>query len=226
MLPGLVMINWSEALSMHAGSPICKKLFFLDEIIHRLVAASKPSSAAQARQLETTLSSARKLLRLGTCIDAIHASVASVGHPDIVLRVTITLSRISNAMFLLCDHFIWLHRAKVINVDVDGWNELSNRWWLYGDIMNLARDIYEVRKEGSFLLENKPLLVDLVKNLADIILPLAALGTPNSPITLPHICLRILEGSSNCCISGRRLLGSWHRPNAQPQASPLVVVPE
>lgn len=147
----------------------------------RLVAASKPSSAAQARQLETTLSSARKLLRLGTCIDALHSSVAFVGHPDIVLRITITLSRISNAMFLLCDHFIWLHRAKVINVDVEGWNELSNRWWLYGDIMNLARDIYEVRKEGSFLLENKPLLVDLVKNLADIILPLAALGYLRAP---------------------------------------------
>jgi len=147
----------------------------------RLVAASKPSSAAQAHQLATTLSSARKLLRLGTCIDALHASVASVGHPDIVLRVTITLSRISNAMFLLCDHFIWLHRAKLINVDVDGWNELSNRWWLYGDIMNLARDIYEVQKEGSFLLENKPLLVDLVKNVADIILPLAALGYLKAP---------------------------------------------
>ena len=94
-------------------------------------------------------------------------------------------------MFLLCDHFIWLHRAKVINVDVDGWNELSNRWWLYGDIMNLARDIYEVRKEGSFLLENKPLLVDLVKNLADIVLPLAALGERShslpSPIFLPQV---------------------------------------
>ena len=153
--------------------------------------------------------------------------MASVGHPDIVLRITITLSRISNAMFLFCDHFIWLHRAKVINVDVDGWNELSNRWWLYGDIMNLARDIYEVRKEGSFVLENKPLLVDLVKNLADIILPLAALGDHHSPLLpRPLSCFRILEGSSNCCISGRRFLPSWHRPNAQPQTSPLVVVPE
>ena len=178
------------------------------------MAASKPSSAAQARQLETTLSSARKLLRLGTCIDALRSSVASVGHPDIVLRITITLSRISNAMFLLCDHFIWLHRAKVINVDVDGWNELSNRWWLYGDIMNLARDIYEVRKEGSFLLENKPLLIDLVKNLVDIILPLAALGTLNCPLHSIYVCPRLLEGSSNCCISGHCLLHSWRRPNA------------
>ena len=149
------------------------------------MAASKPSSAAQARQLEATLSSARKLLRLGTCIDSLRSSVASVGHPDIVLRVTITLSRISNAMFLLCDHFVWLHRAKVINVDVDGWNELSNRWWLYGDIMNLARDIYEVQREGSFIWENKPLLLDLVKNLADIILPLAALGDLSD--VLPYI---------------------------------------
>ena len=188
------MINWSEVLNMPAGSSVLKKTTLnLNGIIHRLVAASKPSSAAQARQLETTLSSARKLLRLGTCIDALHSSVASVGHPDIVLRVTITLSRISNAMFLLCDHFIWLHRAKVINVDVDGWNELSNRWWLYGDIMNLARDFYEVRKEGSFLFENKPLLVDLLKNMADMILPLAALGDqhssllPTHPLFLPQV---------------------------------------
>ena len=161
------------------------KLFF-----RRLVAASKPSSAAQARQLEATLSSARKLLRLGTCIDSLRSSVASVGHPDIVLRVTITLSRISNAMFLLCDHFVWLHRAKVINVDVDGWNELSNRWWLYGDIMNLARDIYEVQREGSFIWENKPLLLDLVKNLADIILPLAALGDLSDILSYIYTCFQ------------------------------------
>ena len=173
-------------------SPTGKRLIFaiLKLFFRRLVAASKPSSAAQARQLEATLSSARKLLRLGTCIDSLRSSVASVGHPDIVLRVTITLSRISNAMFLLCDHFVWLHRAKVINVDVDGWNELSNRWWLYGDIMNLARDIYEVQREGSFIWENKPLLLDLVKNLADIILPLAALGDLSDILPFIYICFQ------------------------------------
>ena len=173
-------------------SPTGKRLIFaiLKLVFRRLVAASKPSSAAQARQLEATLSSARKLLRLGTCIDSLRSSVASVGHPDIVLRVTITLSRISNAMFLLCDHFVWLHRAKVINVDVDGWNELSNRWWLYGDIMNLARDIYEVQREGSFIWENKPLLLDLVKNLADIILPLAALGDLSDILPCIYICFQ------------------------------------
>ena len=78
----------------------------------------------------------------------------------------------------------------MINVDVDGWNELSNRWWLYGDIMNLARDIYEVQREGSFIWENKPLLLDLVKNLADIILPLAALGDLSDVLPYIYICFQ------------------------------------
>jgi hypothetical protein len=49
--------------------------------------------ASRAKTLEETLSSARKLLRLGTCVEALHSSLSTVSHPDIVIRLTVTLSR-------------------------------------------------------------------------------------------------------------------------------------
>ena len=60
------------------------------------------------------------------------------------------------------------------------------RCWLYSGILNLLRDLYEVQKLlerrrrgrewGRLARENKPVLLDIVKNSADVVLPLGALG--------------------------------------------------
>lgn len=150
----------------------------------KLLSTSRPGVASRAKTLEETLSSARKLLRLGTCVEVLHSSLSTVSHPDIVIRLTVTLSRIANAMFLFCDHLIWLTRVGIIRTDAAKWNELSNRCWLYSAILNLARDLHEVRR----LVERRPdarkqpaVLVDLVKNSADLVLPLVALGYLRAP---------------------------------------------
>ena len=66
----------------------------------RLILASghKPP---QLSHLVTTISFARKFLRLGTCVDALYSSCSSITNPDPALRVLVTLSRISGAMYLL-----------------------------------------------------------------------------------------------------------------------------
>ena len=58
----------------------------------RLVAASTPE-ARLAASLGDVLASSRKLLRLGTCLEVLRSSLATVSHPDLTLRLTLTLSR-------------------------------------------------------------------------------------------------------------------------------------
>ena len=158
----------------------------------RLVAASQVAVSPQAKQLGDLLATNRKLLRLGTCVDALNSSLATVGHPDLVIRLTVTLARISSAMFLFTDHLLWLHRANLVRLDVAKWSNLSDRCWLYGSLLSLARDVYEVqralerwerrgRRWDQLLPDNRALLVDVVKNCADTVLPLAALGNPPPP---------------------------------------------
>jgi len=158
----------------------------------RLVAASQVAVSPQAKQLGDLLATNRKLLRLGTCVDALNSSLATVDHPDLVIRLTVTLARISSAMFLFTDHLLWLHRANLVRVDVAKWSNLSDRCWLYGSLLSLARDVYEVqralerwdrrgRRWDQLLPDNRALLVDVVKNCADTVLPLAALGYVRAP---------------------------------------------
>jgi len=171
----------------------------------KLIAASQASPKA-TQSLESTLRSARKLLRLGTSIDTLYSSVLSIQHPDLVIRLTVTLSRISSGMFLFGDHLIWLHNAALIDVNLPKWSQFSNKCWLYSIILNLTRNIYELQRildcykltthiktipqislqgvvEAYYpilnymLKEHKNALLDLVKNMTDVILPLSALGT-------------------------------------------------
>lgn len=154
------------------------------------------------KSLEYTFSSFRKLLRLGRCLDSLQAALSSMRYPDLMIRITLTLSKISNALFLLADHIIWVGRAGICQVNVDKWNQVSNKYWLMAIVMNLARDVYEIsqimeRESVGLRLRasrscklNLPIqiralcrvqnhtdvLVDTVKNSCDIFIPLTSLG--------------------------------------------------
>ena len=170
----------------------------------KLIAATQ-SNPQLTKNLENTLRSARKLLRLGTAIDALYSSSLSIGHPDLVIRLTVTLSRIASAMFLFGDHLVWLKSASLIDINLPKWSTFSNKSWLYSIILNLARDIYELQRilrcyhltrpnkmktntslgeiaefyypiVAYTLVEHKNTALDFVKNMADVILPLSALG--------------------------------------------------
>ena len=73
---------------------------------------SRPYLATnETRNLEKTLASFRKLLRLGTFIDVLHGARQSMHHHSSLLTGAIlTLSKIANAMYLFGDHLIWIHR--------------------------------------------------------------------------------------------------------------------
>lgn len=150
------------------------------------------------KSLEYSFSTFRKLLRLGRCVESLYGALSTMHYNDITVRFTTTLSKIANALFLLCDHILWAARAGVADVNTDKWGRIAYKYWLYSIIMNLIRDFYEInrileisrRKAGSRLAvraintpvlyliaaQHKDVLVDTVKNVCDVFIPMAALG--------------------------------------------------
>ncbi|KOC67523.1 Peroxisomal membrane protein 11B [Habropoda laboriosa] len=162
---------------------------------------STQHSAEILRSLEYTFSSFRKLLRLGRCLDSLYSALKMMKYPDVGLRLTLTLSKIANALFLLADHIIWIGRVGLHRVNIEKWSKVSNKYWLMSIIMNLIRDFYEILKilerEGKDVLMSRPkfsscswkqyellfhlrnhkaIVMDAIKNACDLFIPLTALG--------------------------------------------------
>lgn len=141
------------------------------------------------------------VLRLGRCLDSIYSALKMMKYPDVAIRVTLTLSKIANALFLLADHIIWIGRVGLFKVNVEKWSRVSNKYWLMSIIMNLTRDFYEILKivenEGKDVLTRTPkfsprmwkqyellhhlknhkdIVMDTIKNGCDLFIPLTALG--------------------------------------------------
>lgn len=96
------------------------------------------------KSLEYTFGTFRKLLRLGRCIDVLYSALSTLHYAEPVVRFTSTLSRITNALYLLCDHVLWAARAGVADINTDRWGTTANRYWLFSIYCNLIRDIYEI----------------------------------------------------------------------------------
>lgn len=76
-----------------------------------------------------------------------HGVFKSVHYQDAMVAFTLTLSKISQGLFLLADHVIWLARSGLFkNIDTSKWTTRSNKFWLVSLIMNIVRDVYEVNR--------------------------------------------------------------------------------
>lgn len=85
------------------------------------------------------------VLRFGKCIDVIYAAQRTIHHSNVTLRLTLTLSKIAQALFLYADHIIWLSRTGLVkSIDAKKWNDTANKYWFVSIVMNLCRDLYEL----------------------------------------------------------------------------------
>lgn len=84
------------------------------------------------------------VLRLGRFLDTLYGAFSSIHYQDVTVRITCTLSKIANALFLLADHILWIGRTGLLNVDSEKWGRVANKYWLYSIVMNLVRDVYEI----------------------------------------------------------------------------------
>ncbi|KAG8432013.1 hypothetical protein GDO86_020147, partial [Hymenochirus boettgeri] len=98
------------------------------------------------KQLEGHLSLGRKLFRLGNSADALEAAKRAIHLSDLVLRVCITVSNLNRAMYFVCDNILWVGKSGVSQkIDINKWSERSFRYYLFSLIMNLTRDLYEIK---------------------------------------------------------------------------------
>lgn len=108
---------------------------------------------------------------------------------DIVIQSCVALSRISSACFLFLDHILWLHRVKVINIDIKPISKLCNQFWLLSSIVNLIRNIYDwhriqqnrnsqghtQRRGIGNMPQVLPTALDTAKNAFDVLIPMNSL---------------------------------------------------
>ena len=84
------------------------------------------------------------VLRLGKSLDFIQAALKSLHISDDVIRWTVTLSKISQSIFLFFDHIIYFHNLGVIKTDKAKWSKISAQFWFFSLALNLTRNFYDI----------------------------------------------------------------------------------
>lgn len=85
------------------------------------------------------------VLRFGKCIDLLYAAQRTIHNVNVTHRLTLTLSKIAQALYLYADHIIWLSRSGLSkSIDAKKWNDTANKYWFVSIMMNLCRDFYEL----------------------------------------------------------------------------------
>ena len=143
------------------------------------------------------------VFRLGKSVDNFRAALQTVHLRDVLLRILVTLTKLNRGIYLFIDHLIWAYRMNLLRLHVATWNKHANRFWMLAICLGLMRDLYELfraahverkrlqqyssgpdSKENAIstwsLLQNvasnnPAIIVDLVKNGADIWLPVSRL---------------------------------------------------
>ncbi|NXM68973.1 PX11A protein, partial [Serilophus lunatus] len=125
--------------------------------------ADKKKLVMKLKQLESSMSSGRKMFRLGNMVHALVAARKAAELPDVVPRLCLTASNLTRALYFVCDAVIWV-RSVGLQPDIDKpkWQSWATKCYYYSLLMNLARDWYEIswrleqavqeekKKENSF----------------------------------------------------------------------------
>ncbi|XP_058475706.1 peroxisomal membrane protein 11B [Solea solea] len=149
----------------------------------------KGGTAAELRktvsQLEAHMSLTRKLMRLGNSVEALEAAKRAIHLSDSVLRLCLTISHLNRAMYFACDNVLWAGKTGLISkLDQHKWSQRSFRYYLFALILNLTRDVYELR-----LLMESEARYRATKSSPSTTQPEEQLITPATPVTaaLPFV---------------------------------------
>ena len=132
-------------------------------------------------------------------MDSFRGALRTIHLANPILRLLITLTKLNKGIYLLFDHVIWAARMRLVTVDMNSLNRLANRFWLVAIVLGLLRDVYElvvaiqaernrlvqyggsgkstsgVRVIANVVRNNSPLIIDIVKNGADALIPASRL---------------------------------------------------
>ncbi|KAI4468525.1 peroxisomal biogenesis factor 11 [Holotrichia oblita] len=177
-------------------------LQYLSKVIWYKLQKDGKNGVATFQSLELQLSSFRKILRFGKCIDTIYSIIPLLKYDDPTVKVLAILGKLSNSIFLLADHILWIGKSDFYKVDANKWSRICSQYWLYSIILSLLRDLHEILKilrlhkeeivprgletvpdiinctyRAVICLQKYPrVTIDVLKNTCDVFLPLVALG--------------------------------------------------
>nr|XP_013813993.1 PREDICTED: peroxisomal membrane protein 11A isoform X2 [Apteryx mantelli mantelli] len=97
------------------------------------------------KQLESSMSSGRKMFRLGNTVHALVAARRTTQLPDVVPRFCLTTSNLTRALYFICDAVLWLRSVGLQpDIDKEKWRNWATKCYYSSLLMNLARDWYEI----------------------------------------------------------------------------------
>ena len=125
----------------------------------------------------------------------------SLAVTDLVIKLALVLAKINQAVYLIVDHRVWLIKLGILKGDAKAYASLAAKFWLVTIIFNLIRNTRDLlviinrhkTKSGKArknttafndFISNKPMVVDTVKNVSDVFLPLAGLHYINISVGL------------------------------------------
>ncbi|NXU58659.1 PX11A protein, partial [Turnix velox] len=107
--------------------------------------ADKKKLVMKLKQLESSMSSGRKMFRLGNMVHALVAARRTTQLPDFVPRFCLTASNVSRAFYFICDAVLWLKSVGLRpDIDKPKWHNWATKCYYFSLLMNLARDWYEI----------------------------------------------------------------------------------
>ncbi|KFW00639.1 Peroxisomal membrane protein 11A, partial [Fulmarus glacialis] len=107
--------------------------------------ADKEKLVMKLKQLESSMSSGRKMFRLGNMVHALVAARRTTQLPDVVPRFCLTASNLTRALYFVCDAVLWLKSVGLQpDVDKPKWRNWATKCYYFSLLMNLARDWYEI----------------------------------------------------------------------------------
>lgn len=108
-------------------------------------------------------------MRFGKSAEVFYGTLKSIHYSNAWIAFTLTVTKISQAIFLFTDHIVWLARSGLLkNIDTPKWTHRSNRYWLLSLIMSIVRDVYEINRVISSSTSYKDLTTCLTSSLLSI----------------------------------------------------------
>ncbi|XP_078539349.1 peroxisomal membrane protein 11A isoform X1 [Lissotriton helveticus] len=97
------------------------------------------------KQMESKISSGRKLFRLGNVVHALEASRRTVQLPDFIPRFFLTIANLNRALYFVCDSILWLRSVGLItDINKEKWRHRATRFYYFSLLLHLGRDMYEI----------------------------------------------------------------------------------
>ncbi|CAF3765281.1 unnamed protein product [Rotaria magnacalcarata] len=146
------------------------------------------------QNLESVMSLTRKGMRLGRFVDYVKSVLESFHIRNKRIGTLFGLIAVCQGLFMLFDNLLLLHRFKIIYLNYpQRLQQYLNQVWLLWLSLALTRDYYEIQasfavgqhhqfqqkhdtsliRRANIFWANKPLVIDTVKNLCDLYIPLS-----------------------------------------------------